>query len=336
MTHLLPASPEYKEICLLLDSADDSYWRPAVEYICRKYDLSDSNASRIHEGGNLLYQIDDNLILKIVPPNWRYQGESEIVANDLLKGKLSVTIPELIHYGELDNWLYLIMRRLDGISLAQVWAKLGIANKRSIIEHLGQLMKEIHQLAVDKNGMHGNAKQIAPNWKDYYQQLKNDCVPRHQRKNVAPDLVEQIDSYFKASKTDDDSILDDLAEEAPPIFIHMDLHPWNLMVKEIDGEYKVTGILDFGDAVIGKSRLLELATPLLFMCQGNAELCRLLIESYGLLEQCPAEELQGRLMAVSLLRPACDFNFVLAQVPETAPRTSWQAIARQLFPFSDS
>lgn len=105
------------------------------------------------------------------------------------------------------------------------------------------------------------------------------------------------------------------------------------MADKVNGEYQITGVLDFGDAVIGNSRLLELNTPLLFLCQGNPVLVKELIDTYQLLDISNIEQLVDNLMAVALLRPACDFNFVLQQVPQTGPRDNWQKIARQLFPF---
>ena len=89
----------------------------------------------------------------------------------------------------------------------------------------------------------------------------------------------------------------------------------------------------FGDAIVGKSRLLELLTPLLFMCQGNKALVQQLLASYALLaEYQDKAQLRDQLMAIALLRPACDFNFVLSQVPVSGERNNWQQISHQLFP----
>ena len=153
----------------------------------------------------------------------------------------------------------------------------------------------------------------------------DNCIERHTRKKLPSQLVEQIPNTLDQAS--------DYFDDGDTFFIHMDLHPWNLMVDKVDGLYKICGVLDFGDAVIGKSRLLEINTPLLFLCQGNPVLVKALIDSYQLLKITNPKQLKANLMAIALLRPACDFNFVLQQVPQTGLRDNWRQIADQLFPF---
>jgi hygromycin-B 7''-O-kinase len=47
----------------------------------------------------------------------------------------------------------------------------------------------------------------------------------------------------------------DYFENGETIFIHMVLHPWNLLVDKINGLYKICGVLDFADPVITRSHL---------------------------------------------------------------------------------
>jgi len=183
---------------------------------------------------------------------------------------------------------------------------------------VGAFTRELHQLALPADN------KMKVNWAEYIEQLREDCLPRHKRKGVSEDLVAQIEPYLAGKEL----VFDDGVD----LFIHMDLHPWNLMVEQKDGLYRLSGVLDFGDAIVGRSRLLELLTPLLFMCQGNAELVQALLESYALFEVGDKEMVREQLMAIALLRPACDFNFVLSQVPQTGERDTWQQISRQLFP----
>ena len=323
---LLPNNPSYQEACDLVDHKAEDFWAPVINRICEQHQIGQLSKQRIREGGNVLFKLGDQLILKLVPPNWAYQGQAEIDASLIVSEKLSIAPPRLIAHGSIDNWIYLVMELLPGISLAEVWADLAFENKKQIVQSVGRFMLELHQLALPPESG------LRPNWQSYYRSLQEDCVSRHTRKNVPELLVSQIEDYFKQNNLEDYSILDDLDENAPDIFIHMDLHPWNLMVKKEGTEYKINGVLDFGDAIIGRSRLLELATPLLFLCQGDAELCSILLTNYGLLNTKNSSSLRTRLMAVSLLRPACDFNFVLQQVPETGPRDNWKSIANQLFP----
>ena len=65
---------------------------------------------------------------------------------------------------------------------------------------------------------------------------------------------------------------------AQPRFIHMDIHPWNWMARNDQGQWTLSGLLDFGDALIGHCDLFELLTALIFMAQGPPLLAKALPE----------------------------------------------------------
>ncbi|GAA5215205.1 phosphotransferase family protein [Corallincola platygyrae] len=325
MRSLLPPNPNYTAACDFIDSPAIEPWHPVLAYITQKHQLGESRWQRISEGGNALFRgqnaSGNGLILKLVPPNWRYQGEAEAAALSLLQNQTSLAIPSLAASGEQDNWFYVVMNQLPGVSLADVWGGMNSAHKLYIVRQLADFIVELHSLDLP------DAHPLKPSWHQYHQKLLDDCIARHTRKQLAPQLVDQITDYLAASPPyfDDDATF----------FIHMDLHPWNLMVEEKGNGYQLSGVLDFGDAVIGNSRLLELATPLIFLCQGDPALTATLLEHTKVLSRPADDTLQHALMATSLIRPACDFNFVLSQVPVTGPRDNWQQIAKQLFPITD-
>ncbi|WDE03596.1 phosphotransferase [Thalassomonas viridans] len=315
----LPVDPGYEQSCDLVDNSPDEFWQPLLEHLKEKHQLPDGSWQRIRTGANVLFSLDDQLVLKIVPPNWGYQGQAEIDSCSLLGRQLSVAIPEVVASGTVNNWLYVVMTKLPGTSLADVWQDLGHSDKLVLVKQLGSFIRELHQLTLPDD------HQMKVNWADYIDKLKQDCLPRHKRKGVDESLVAQIEAYLSGQAL--------VFDDGTDLFIHMDLHPWNLMVQHKEGQYRLSGVLDFGDAIVGRSRLLELLTPLLFMCQGDKALALALLKSYSLLDVDDKEVLRQQLMAIALLRPACDFKFVLSQVPQTGDRDNWQQISRQLFPF---
>ncbi len=127
--------------------------------------------------------------------------------------------------------------------------------------------------------------------------------------------------------------IDTLLQQEEQMFVHMDLHPWNLMVDKIEGQWRLTGVVDFGDASFAYNPFFELLTPCCFMAQGQSELYAELLAGYQCLSIAKANELQDVMMATALLRPASDINFVMQQIGEISPRDNWQQVAQQLFPF---
>lgn len=317
LQQFLPTQPSYAQSCELIDDRDDAFWHPLLEHLRQQHQLPDGVWHRIRDGGNLLFRLGTDLIFKLVPPNWGYQGTAEIESLRLLAGKLPLAMPAIRASGEINGWIYIIMTVVPGRSLSEFWPQLSVKEKRPLVSQLGRIIRELHQLPLR------SGSSLQQDWQSYHQFLIEDCLPRHKLKGLPQALIDQIPALLAAA--------DNYFDDGDTFFIHMDLNPWNLMVEERAGEYRLCGVLDFGDAVIGRSRLLELITPLLFMCQGNRSLMETLLDSYQLLDRT-AEDLQHRCLVNSLIRPACDYNFVLEQVPETGPRETWQQIADQLFP----
>jgi hygromycin-B 7''-O-kinase len=161
-------------------------------------------------------------------------------------------------------------------------------------------------------------------WPEYHQKLLNECLARHKRNRIPEALLGQVEYYLSLSS--------DYFDDGETFLIHMDIHPWNLMAEQRGDVYHLSGVLDFGDAVIGRSQLIELATPIIFLCQGDTKLVNQLLESYGRYQVDNQQTFQQNLMATVLIRPDCDLNFVMSQVPYSGPRDTWEQVAEQLFP----
>ena len=210
------------------------------------------------------------------------------------------------------------MTWLEGHCLGGLWTELTYSSKQTLVRQTGEFCRKLHEYPVNKQS------NLNVDWLQYQESLFTNCIARHQSVNLPDNLIDQIMPFLDNTQ--------DYFDDKATMLIHMDLHPWNLMVKPEKQGYRLSGVLDFGDAIIGRSKLLELATPIIFLCQGDPKLVDLLLRSYQLLEPMTSNEFQRKLMAVVLLRPDCDLNFVLRQVPVTGTRDSWGEIAEQLFP----
>lgn len=302
-----------------IQGAPLSAWMPVLSHLQHQFGLPDGAWEKIPQGANALFGLGDEVIVKLVPPNWRRQGDKEILVAPLLEGKLSLLTPRLIGSGEIDNWVFVITSRLQGVLLADVWPSLDIGQKRSIIVQTGQVLRELRAVTFDDNIA------IKVDWPSYLQELIAGCLARHQRRKMPEGLLGQVLPYIEAAG--------DFAEAGAPRFIHMDVHPWNLMARQEEGGWKLDGLLDFGDTIVGHSDRFELLTPLLFMAQGSPVLLKALLESYGGIGDTGAAVLQRQLTACMLVRPDSDVMFCMRQVPASGPRDTWDQVAAQMFPF---
>ncbi|TPH17651.1 phosphotransferase family protein [Litorilituus lipolyticus] len=314
----LPNQPSYQHACEIIDNFALSFWLPLLETLQEDYALGAGQWHRINEGGNALFDLNDAYIVKVVPPNWISQGLKEIDINSILVEDLSVERPALIAHGEINGWLYLVMTKLSGICLAEIWPGLTQQEKLPIIKQVGQLMREFSQVKPLQVSC------LSVDWSTYIARLKEDCLARHKRNKLDDHLYQQITSYLEEHLSD--------LQIDNNCFIHMDLHPWNLMAQQNGSQWAISGVLDFGDAIIGKSHLYEVLTPCCFMVQGDKVLYKAMIEQYGIISTEKMDEMQDVLMSLALIREASDINFVMGQVPKIGKRDNWSTIARELFP----
>ncbi|MFZ6745457.1 aminoglycoside phosphotransferase family protein [Undibacterium sp. JH2W] len=293
-------------------------WLPVLDYLQQTFDLPAGNWEKIPLGANALFSLGDEVIVKLVPPNWRRQGDKEILVTPLLEGKLSLQTPRLLGSGEIDGWVFIISSRLHGTLLADIWPSLALEEKLAIMQQTGQLMRELGSVKLDADIA------IKVDWSGYIQKLIADCMARHQRRKMPEVLLAQVMTYLEQAG--------DFARADELRFIHMDIHPWNLMAKQEQGLWKLSGLLDFGDAIAGNSDRLEILTPMIFMAQGNPLLLKALLQAYGGIEDISTAELQRQLTAYMLIRPDSDVTFCMQQVPASGPRDSWEQVAEQMFP----
>lgn len=293
-------------------------WMPVLEHLQETYQLPHGNWEKIPLGANALFGLSDDVIVKLVPPNWKRQGDKEILVAPLLEGKLSLQTPRLIASGEIDSWVFIISSRLHGTLLADIWPTLALEEKRIIMQQTGQLLRELGDVKFSADIA------IRVDWSSYVRELIADCMARHKRRKMPEVLLNQVMPYIDAAG--------DFAKAGELRFIHMDIHPWNLMAKQEQGQWKLSGLLDFGDAIVGNSDRLEILTPMIFMAQGEPVLLETLLQSYGEMGDISAAELQRQLTAYMLIRPDCDVTFCMQQVPDTGPRNSWEQVAAQMFP----
>lgn len=317
-TEGLPQGLDNAACRALIESAPLAAWMPVLQVLQRRFGLPAQPWSRITTGSNALFALGDDIIVKLVPPNWRRQGDKERLVTPLLQGRLSINTPRFIGGGEIEGWVFIITSRLRGTLLADIWPALDAANKRAIMAQTGEVLRELHGVPFADDCA------IRVDWPAYLGTLISTCMGRHERHGMPESLRAQVMPYLQASG--------DFAPAGTVRFIHMDVHPWNLMARQSGGQWRLDGLLDYGDAIIGHSDWFELLTPAIFMAQGQPALLGALLNSYGIEAADPAT-LQRQLTATMLIRPDSNVTFCMQQVPVSGSRDRWEQIASQMFPF---
>jgi hygromycin-B 7''-O-kinase len=313
MAKMLPIDASRAEYAAL--RGDPARWRDAIVTVAVRHGHV---AGPVHPlgGSNLVAAIDGDLIVKLFPPFLRYQWQSERLALAALDGRLTLAAtPRLAHDGDLDGWPYLIMTRLGGVSLEDVWPAAREPDRIDLLAQIGALIAEVQ--AIDPAPL----ASIGPGWDDFVRTQRASVVARHARLGAPPALVAELDAYL-------DRAAPDLPRAITPVILTGEYTPENLRVApRAGGGWHITGLIDFGDAWTGPADY-DLLGPATFLCAGDAARLRALVGA----PITPA--VRARLMAMLLLHRHSDLG-VQVRIDgwrERAP--SLDALAALIFPSS--
>lgn len=258
-----------------------------VQKILAHHSLPIRSLMPFSEGSNIVFSYDDSLVIKLFPTFHQNQFESERLVLKALEGKLSVKTPIVCYEGKIAGWPYIVITQLNGMLLENLWHTLNHSNKLVIIRELGLLMKEVHSLSI--NGL----ESIDCHWATFIENQIKNCVENHRAKKLSASLLEQIPSYVEMVKQS-------LLKIEKPVLLTGEYTPMNFLVTDIEGTWHISGLIDFGDAMLGNYQY-DLLGPGAFLIQGDKELLNAFLSAYGYLPDELNSQLSHQLTALMLL-----------------------------------
>jgi hygromycin-B 7''-O-kinase len=170
--------------------ADPSRCLQAARAIARSHGLPHGDARLFPTGTNLVVALDGRLVLKIFPPPLRHQFVSERLALSLLRGRLSVPIPEIVIEGERGQWPYLVITRLQGVVGAEAWPSLPEDQKECVLGQIGETIAEVQRVPV------GGLSGIEPRWAEFISRQIKGCRARHERLGLPQNFWTESKGFF--------------------------------------------------------------------------------------------------------------------------------------------
>ena len=290
MLHSLPAVQDIAAFQAW--RADTSQCLAAALDIARDHGLPHADPHLFSTGTNLVVALDDGLILKLFPPLLRSQFVSERLSLSLLRGRLSVPIPEIVLEGERDQWPYLVITRLAGILGKQAWPALPEDQKERVLFQIGETIAEVQRVPV------GELCRIEPRWDQFMSQQIRECRTRHQRLGLPQKYLDGLDDILR-----DAAALIPL--DAPTVILTGEYIPENFLLSRESAGWRLSGLIDFGDVMTGWGEY-DLLGPSAFMTAGLPRRVRSLFEGFGYSQADINPTLKRRLMALLLLHRFSD------------------------------
>ncbi|MEZ4446912.1 MAG: aminoglycoside 3'-phosphotransferase/choline kinase family protein [Polyangiaceae bacterium] len=263
----LPPAHDWQTFDALHD--DPEAWRPAMLDLARN--AGPDQPVELALGGTVLVALAGDRVIKLYPPFLHDHFAFERGALPLLAGRLAVPTPHLLADGEHDGWPYLVMTRLHGEPLTARWPGLSTMERHRLLEALGKLMREVHELPA------ASLLHLAPAWPSFLAAQRAGAKARQTRTGLPAHLLAELDDFVAVP----------LDESVTPVVLTGEYTPQNLLLTGT----ALAGMYDFGDGLVGDPRYDWLG-PCCFLAAGDAEAQAALARGYGAPRPDPADLLR--------------------------------------------
>lgn len=299
----------------------DGAWEQAAALICARHQLPRQSLSRSEQGENIVFFVDERFVIKIFAP-FRDSYRREKAALEFAAGKSGIETPEVLYTGELEGWSYLVMTQLAGRPAREAWPEIDSAGRARIVTRLGAALKKLHGHAAPLS-----QPALDRDWNRFVRRQAETCVERQRACGANPEWLESLPAYIAGR-------LGRLPAEYEPALLHGDVHPGNLLlVARGDGRYEVTGLFDFGDSLCGFHEY-DFVAPGVLMMQGQRELQRAFLLSYGYTESELDLNLRARLMLLTVLYECSDLRKYAVRLAPEAVHYTLDELEAAIWPFA--
>lgn len=296
----------------------EEIWRPVIDEIRGRHGISGEACRRGPDGTHVVYFSGGEHVVKLFVPLFDADFEAEKLVGRHLEGRLGLATPEILFDGEIGGWRYLVMTRVPGRPLKEVWTRTADADRRVVAKTVGETIAQLRALPVS------GLDELAVDWTAFLRKQIETGAERQRGSRVAWDLEVEIPAYLR-------SIPELLSERFEPALLLADITDEHVLVSEESGSWRAVGYVDFGDAMVGHPDY-ELVAPGLTIAAGDGRLLRALVVAAGYSESCLDEALRRRLMAYTLLHRYVRLNDILTLVPRAREAGGLEELARTLWP----
>jgi len=296
----------------------EDLWRPVVEEIRGRHMLPDGPCVRGGDGTHIVYLAGPSHVVKLFVPLFEQDFVAERLVGKHLEGRLGVATPAIVAEGEIGGWRYLIMTRVLGRPLEEVWSDMSEDDHQRIVAEVGQMIALVRALSL------GGLEPLAVDWAAFLSAQAATAAARHQVSGLPWDPAQEIPAYLE-------SLAPLRSEDFQPVLLLSDITREHVLVSRSGGSWRMVSYVDFGDAMIGHPDY-ELVAPGLDIARGDRGLLRTLLLSAGYPEAALDETLRRRLTAYTLMHRYVRFEDVIAAVPKAGAASNLDELASVIWP----
>ncbi len=237
---LLPVIQTWAEWGAVFTRVD--VWTPAVQAICRREKLPCQQIEAGYPGTNAVFIVDRRYVVKIYAPFCHGDFDLERVLYPAIAQCTHIPTPRLLTQGVLSDevdWPYIIISWLPGRPIREVRQHISPRRQAGLAHSLGEMIAELHAVPLEQIKGSGLQEQ---NWATWVQKRFARCVEDIRREGILPESVlAEIPAALAQVSTDGE----------PLMLLNGDLTEDHLLLEEQEGGWRISGLIDLGDALIG-------------------------------------------------------------------------------------
>ena len=267
--------------------------------ICERNGIAGSSIERFAGGSVPVYAIGESFVLKLCPPFEIEERNNESLALRVLARRLPIPTPHVHAVGELDGWGYILMSRLEGVSLADAWPRINGEDRLRLAQSLGESLAALHALRDSR------LAKLRGDWDGFIGGQRENYLERQKMRGLDLYWLEQIPKFLESAP---------LGAGRTDSLLHTEVMREHVLVRQGSEGWTLTGLFDFEPAMIGAPEY-EFAAVGLFLSCGDPAILRRVLIAYGYAENQLDAGLQNRFLAYTLLHRYSNLPWYFRRLP---------------------
>ncbi|MEQ9504285.1 MAG: aminoglycoside 3'-phosphotransferase/choline kinase family protein [Deltaproteobacteria bacterium] len=250
-------------------------------------------------------------VLKLFRPNEERYIATELAVLRRLLGRITIPTPEALDSGTFDDWHYLLMRRVEGDPLDEIWADIDPRSRVALMRSLGESMAQFHAVPTD------DLDDVASDWSAFLAEYRPNVREKHLDKGLAERWADQLDAFVDRWYVEDDR----------RALLHTEVMRQHVMAQRDANGWRLSGIVDFEPSMVAPPDY-ELASVGVFTTCGEPGLLAAYLEGYG----TPWDEsIPNRIMAQAILHRYGNLKWYLERLGDADAATTLEGLAADWF-----
>lgn len=222
---------------------DACLWRPVIDAICEREGIRYRSLETPRSNTNAVFLLDRRMVVKIYSPFWsEFDIEPKLI--EVLGSNDNIPVPKIVtagRYQDRATWSYVVMEYCPGLTLNAIRSTITRGDLLTIASQVGLVARSLHESNV---GLLKGIDNVGESWDDLIDRRRREVLTQlADRRMVSPVVVEALAEIL------DETIVD--SKRIPRVVVHGDLESDHILLNKGGNEWRVTSLIDFGDAKIG-------------------------------------------------------------------------------------